>query len=165
MRPGIVVGIGLAALACRYRPQPVPVWGERADVAKLAGEWEGEYSSTESRRTGSITFMITAQGDSAFGDVLMPVPAGEEALRPIDPAQAHLTHARSADLLSVQFVTITGGRLRGELEPYIAPDCECVVRTVFTGTVTGNTIAGTYLTTTPWGGRQEGRWRVARVSP
>ena len=165
MRLSILAGMAIAAVGCRYRPQPVPVWGQPGDIMQLAGEWEGEYSSHDSHRTGSITFMITARGDSAFGDVLMPVPKGEEGPRPVDLGQAHFAHARAADLLSVQFVTISGGRVQGELEPYIAPDCECVVRTVFTGTLKGNVVSGSYLTITQWGGRQEGQWRVERVTP
>lgn len=165
MRTKLVLGIALAVVGCRYRPQPVPILGDRSEITRIAGDWEGEYWSQDSHRNGSITFQITAKGDSAFGDVLMPVPAGEQSPRPIDPIEQHLRHARSADLLGVRFVAISGGRVRGELEQYIAPDCECLVQTTFTGTIRGNVISGTYLTMTDWGGRQQGEWRVERVQP
>jgi hypothetical protein len=163
MRRALGMALAIAVLGCRYRAEVVPIWGDSGDLERMAGEWTGEYSSPDSRRTGTITFMITAHGDSAFGDVLMVIPTEESVPRPVDLVTGHSAHARSADRLSVQFVRVAGGGVRGELEPYLAPDCECRVRTTFTGTIDGDVVRGSFLTTTDWGGKQEGRWRVVRV--
>lgn len=48
--------------------------GEPSAVDALAGEWIGSYHGDQTGRTGSITFRVSEDGDSAFGDVLM-VPA------------------------------------------------------------------------------------------
>ncbi len=165
MRRARVAAIAIAAFGCRYRAELVPIWGDIGDMDRLAGKWAGEYSSPDSRRTGTITFTITAHGDSAFGEVLMAIPAEENLPRPRSLVTGHSDHAGSADLLSVQFVRVAGGGVRGELEPYIAPDCECRVRTMFTGTIDGDAVSGGFLTTTDWGGKQEGRWRVVRIRP
>src|SRR5437773_10842284 len=87
----------LAALvtACgAARQPPVPLAGSPRDVAALAGQWEGSYSSAATGRSGSISFTLSAGTDSAFGDVIM-IPRGWG--RPLQawngPASAG-THAR-----------------------------------------------------------------------
>ena len=67
---------GVLLTACSPAPQtPVPLVGAASDVATLAGHWEGAYSSAATGRSGSISFALTASGDSAFGDVVM-IPRG-----------------------------------------------------------------------------------------
>jgi hypothetical protein len=162
MRVMMLAGVAALALGCRYRADPVPVAGVHTEIEQLIGEWSGDYASSESRRSGSILFQITAHGDSAFGDVMMPVAAGEVGPRPVDLLTGHEQHARSTELLSIRFVRVAGGAVQGELEPYIAPDCDCVARTVFYGKMEGNQISGTYITTTERG-TQRGEWRVRKV--
>jgi hypothetical protein len=147
---------------CRYRPEPVPMAGNPAELAQMAGEWDGDYWSADSRRTGTIIFQISAKGDSAFGDVMMRVPGGEVGPRPLDLTTGHERHARSADMLSIRFVAVQGGSVQGELEPYFAPDCECVARTVFHGRQRGDTISGRFVTTLG-GMLQRGEWKVVRI--
>ena len=155
MRRLLLAALSVLALGCRYRPDPVPVGGVHTEVEQLIGEWSGDYASSESRRSGTIFFQITAHGDSAYGDVLMPVAAGEVGPRPVDMLTGHEQHVRSTALLAVRAV-------QGELEPYIAPDCDCVARTIFYGKVEGNEISGSYTTTTDRG-TQRGEWRVRKV--
>jgi len=154
----------LAALplaACHYQPVPVPVQAEPAALVALAGAWAGTYEGTQSGRTGSITFRITERGDSAFGDVLMVADNGGMP-QPVDAPAEHLRHAGSPQMLSIAFVSLTGHRVRGTLEPYIAPDCQCRVITTFTGTVAGDVVSGTFVTRTQDGMEQTGQWRVSR---
>jgi hypothetical protein len=152
----------LVATGCRYRPEPIPVRGERAEIARMAGTWVGEYSGSTSGRSGSITFTLQANADSAFGDVLM-VPASNMApLRPTDNAAQHALHARSPQVLQVSFVIIADGRVSGALEPYTAPDCECTVHTTFTGAVGSDAVEGTFVTRSTGGYEQKGRWRVMK---
>ena len=160
----VMAGVLIAAMAagCRYRPEPVPMVGPHPAIEALEGQWSGEYWSSETRRAGSILFEITAHGDSAFGDVVMQVPAGEAAPRPTDLLSGHEKHVRSAEMLSIRFVEVTGSTIQGELEPYIAPDCECVVRTTFYGRREGYGIYGTFITRTQTGIIQRGEWWVKR---
>lgn len=77
-------------------------------------------------------------------------------------SRAHEMHAMAPDVLRVTFVRIEGGMVKGELEPYVAPDCRCVVSTVFRGTIRGDTVDGSYVTLTETGRTHDGRWRVQR---
>ena len=154
--------VTLALAACRYQPAPVPVRGSPGDIASLAGTWEGEYSSDESRRSGSITFTIRAGSDTAFGDVAM-IPAVGAPLVAADAAtHVHLQHVRAPELLRVTFVSVSAGLVEGALEPYVAPDCSCVVTTVFRGTAAGDRLTGEYVTQGDNGLRQRGRWSMQR---
>jgi len=163
MRVTIPAALAVLAMGCSTRLDPVPVAGVHTEVEQLIGDWDGTYSSSESRRTGSIFFQITAHGDSAFGDVLMPVAAGTVGPRPVDMLTGHEQHVRSTELLSIRFVRVAGGAVQGELEPYIAPDCDCVARTTFYGKVEGNEISGSYITTSDRGA-QRGEWRVRKLT-
>src|SRR3989442_15893302 len=83
-----------ALAACGASRSPVPLVGAATDVAALAGEWVGDYSSVESGRSGSISFTLRAATDSAFGDVVM-IPAGLG--RPPPPARGeNMTGAAQA---------------------------------------------------------------------
>ncbi len=155
--------------ACRYQQAPVQLQGAPAEIATMAGEWRGEFSSVESGRSGSIMFTVRAAGDSAFGDVLMTLAMqGGQPLIAADANTAqHLMHATSAELLRITFVHVARGEVEGRLEPYVAPDCKCVVTTTFRGTVlaNGEVINGTYVTSGAQGLHQEGRWTVRRTTP
>lgn len=162
-RAHLAAAVLLVALAgCRYQPSTIPLHGSSADIARLKGSWDGEYSSVESGRTGSITFTIHAGKDTAFGDVVM-TPSHEHPLIAADGYdRIHREHGSSPEWLKVTFVHIDGGLIRGELEPYVAPDCKCTVTTVFRGALSGDVIEGTYLTRGEYNLQQEGRWRVER---
>jgi hypothetical protein len=136
--------------------------GSSRDIARLAGTWDGEYSSVESGRTGSITFTILAGKDTALGDVVMVPEHGQPLLASDAATWAHREHARSSELLRVTLIRVEGGIIRGELEPYMAPDCHCSVNTVFRGGLNGDRIDGQYVTRAQGGLLQEGRWSVTR---
>jgi hypothetical protein len=150
--------------ACRYQPTPVVLQGTAADIAALAGNWDGEYYGDEGGRSGTITFKVVAGSDTTFGDVMM-APAMGQPVRAADVAsKEHVMHSASPELLRITFVRVAGGLVEGALEPYIAPDCQCEVRTVFRGLVKGETIEGRFVTRGAMGLRQDGRWRVERTS-
>lgn len=161
MRYAVLTSAFLLA-GCAYRPDPVPIAGSPAAIGSLAGTWLGEYHGTESGRSGSITFIISARGDSAFGDVLMVSATNPGALLPVHSAEEHLAHVRSSQALRIDFVAVSAGELSGHLEPYIAPDCNCRVSTTFTGRRNGNAIEGTFVTRGPSNFEQHGSWRVTR---
>lgn len=148
--------------ACSYAGTPVPLRGSPAEISRLAGRWDGEFWSDESGRRGTLLFTIRAGTDTALGDVVL----GSGMTEPVIAADArdpqHLRHSRAPDVLRVTFVAVRGEMLRGEIEPYIAPDCKCVVVTEFLGTIAGDTVQGRYDTRGP-GVRQVGRWSMRRI--
>lgn len=157
----VVVALAVALAGCHYQPWPVHLEGTPSDVAELAGEWVGEYSGAQSGRSGSIIFRLSAGRDSAFGDVLMVNQRGG-AITAGDSPTEHARHAQSSKLLRIAFVRIEGGRVRGALEPYTEPECDCTLSTTFTGTVSGDVVEGTFITRDEASKEQSGRWRVTR---
>jgi hypothetical protein len=133
--------------------------GTPSEIATLAGEWSGQYSSEETGRSGSIVFRLTAGTDSATGDVMMSAmtggPRSGDALAP----SAAFTPPQ---VIAIRFVSIAGGRVSGRLAPYTEPTCNCQLITVFEGRLDGSTLAGTYTSRTPDGRIQHGRWEVTR---
>ena len=138
--------------------------GEPASISALRGDWSGEYRSNASERRGALTFTIATRADSAFGDVIMFTPLGQQ-IRPVDSGDQHRSHASSTQALRIDFVRVGGSMVSGTLEPYMAPDCNCQVSTTFTGNVVGDTIRGTFITNGPQGGNRDGMWMMARRRP
>ena len=153
-----------AVAACAGKPAAVPVQASSADMHALTGRWEGQYNSIQTGRGGSLVFTLTAGTESAAGDVVM-IPAG--ANRPITregPGRPPFTATGATpEVLTIRFVRIEGGRVSGALDPYRAPDCDCVVSTIFVGDLTGDRISGTFSTR---GGQRStpvtGTWEVRR---
>ncbi len=153
----------LLLAACAANQTPVPVVGPSADIAALSGEWVGDYSSSESGRSGSISFTLRAAGDSAFGDVVMIPRAWGRALVPwTQPNATGGNQAPSATVLTIRFVRVQRGHVSGTLDPYADPQTGERLLTTFSGELLGNTIAGTYTTRLPSGDTQTGRWTVQR---
>ena len=165
-----VVAVTAAGMltACGAPSPPVPVGGTTADLASLAGEWSGEYSSIESGRSGSIVFRLKAGTDSATGDVMMSAmtagPRGEDPGPPDVAAHVDPLHPTTAPahVIPISFVRIAGGLVSGRLDSYIEPTCNCSLSTVFEGRLSGDRLEGSYLTTLPDGKVQHGRWAVMR---
>jgi hypothetical protein len=145
-----------AACSSSNPAPPVPVEG--ADVSALAGRWVGEYSSSETGRTGSIVFELKRGDKVAHGDVLMkpredPATAGSKP----DPLRT------MPQVLNISFVSATGGVLRGTMDPYRDPSCDCEVQTTFVGRRTGDAIEGTFTTTPQGAGTiSTGRWKITK---
>ncbi|HTY41436.1 MAG TPA: hypothetical protein VMH79_06140 [Thermoanaerobaculia bacterium] len=145
-----------ASCASQNPAPPVPVEG--SDVSALAGRWVGDYSSTETGRTGSIVFELRSGDKVARGDVLM---------KPKEDLQSSSTGADALktmpQILTISFVSATGGTLRGTMDPYRDPSCDCMVQTTFVGRMSGDTIEGTFTTTPQAAGTiSTGRWKMTR---
>jgi len=163
-----IATLGLLLLACSApRQAPVPLVGAARDVAALEGQWDGSYSSAATGRSGSISFTLTATGDSAFGDVVMiprglgrPLQAWNNAAAPADAAPP-----RPA-VLTINFVRVAAGHVTGTLAPYADPETGVQLFTAFDGLLRGDVIEGTYTTRS---GRsldsQTGEWKVTRCKP
>lgn len=161
----LVAGVAVVlAAGCAGNPSPVPVLASPADLSALGGSWEGEYSSSQTGRSGSIVFQLAAGRDTAFGDVLM-VPKVDSRER--DAAQTGSSvwppPQLAAQLLTIRFVRVEGGEVSGTLDPYQDPECGCLLSTTFVGRLDGDRIRGTYTT---YGALHNvpitGRWEARR---
>ena len=159
-----LLGTVLSLAGCRYTPTPVVLLASPGDVISLAGSWEGTYLGRESGRTGSITFTIEAGKDTAYGDVLMEAPPQYQFIAADVASGEHGFHSRAPEVLRITWVGLHRGYVEGALEPYIAPDCQCTVKTVFNGSANedGDVIKGEYVTTGTTL-RQTGTWIVRKM--
>lgn len=154
----------IVTTACHSAPsQPVPITGTRGAIQSLAGEWDGSYEADDGSRTGSIDFHLRAGSDTAFGDVVM-IPRGWQ--RPVTPEDRPAAQTREVippRTLTIRFVHVGGDQISGELDRYRDPDCGCLLRTVFEGRLSGNTLSGRYLSYHQEGGPPvSGKWRAER---
>jgi hypothetical protein len=164
MRRILISGLAVALIVgCRTVPQtPVPLQGDPTSLAHLAGTWAGEYWGGAGGRGGSLSFSLRSGTDSLYGDVTMVDPRGQQ-IRSADPSDVHAQHVRSPQQLRIDFVAARSDSVRGVLEPYIAPDCQCAVSTTFLGQVKGDKITGTFLTRSAGRVQAEGSWEMKRV--
>jgi hypothetical protein len=164
MRRTLLGGLAVAlAVGCRTVPQmPVQLQGDPTSIAWLAGSWTGEYWGGAGGRGGSLSFTLRRGTDSLYGDVTMVDPHGQQ-LRPADPTDVHALHVRSPQQLRIDVVRIQADSIRGTLEPYVSPDCDCTVTTAFTGRVEGDHITGSFTSRAGGRVRAEGLWEMKRV--
>jgi hypothetical protein len=163
----IPAALWLFAGCASTAPKPISVGGAPPSVAELAGQWDGQYRTVDGGRRGTIRFDL-AKGDTvATGNVFMstsfeaPMSPGAGAAPPGAAPPRPATEA-----LSVNFVQVDNGLVRGRLAPYTDPDCGCTVDTVFDGRVNDDRIEGTFtIKNTLTGTTREGRWSVQRHAP
>ena len=139
MRAIYMLGIALSATACAMNGPPVLVAGAPDDLQQLTGEWDGEYTSVEAGRSGSIYFKLMGTRDTARGDVLM-IPAGNRDY--LTPGTSMRNAPRP---LTIKFVDVDGDVIAGTMDPYEAPDCEHQLLTTFRGVIRGNRVEGTFI--------------------
>jgi len=148
---------------CQSTPQrPVRLAGDPASLARLAGTWSGQYWGGGGGRGGSLSFTLRSGSDSLYGDVAIVDPRGQ-TIRAADPASVHAAHVASPQQLRIDFVAVRADSVRGVLEPYVAPDCECTVNTTFFGQVRGDEIKGTFQTRNGGRVQAEGSWEMKRT--
>ena len=128
----------------------------------LAGVWGGTYGSRETGRSGTAYLALTADGDSAAAEVGM-VPR-ERIVAVRRSGEGWLWQGVApAHVLTTRLVRSTRGAVGADLNPYRDPDCGCLWRTTFRGSVEGDTVEGTFVTEAePPGHDAEGTWRAAR---
>jgi len=159
-----LVAAALAAWACASASPPVPVSGEAAAIASLSGHWAGRYVSEATGRHGTIDFRLEAGRDTARGDVQMVPVGSDEPLHPFRPDGPAAAMSRPAPrFLSIRFVTVETGELRGSLEPYADPVSGHRLLTTFRGRVHADSITGSFSTVDDLtGARSAGSWWVVR---
>ncbi|HEY1435730.1 MAG TPA: hypothetical protein VGG65_10160 [Thermoanaerobaculia bacterium] len=161
--PAVAFAAAAFAWACASSnpAPPVPVQG--ADVSALAGRWTGEYSSTETGRSGSIVFELKSGDKVAHGDVLMKPRESAPGEPPSKLPGASDPLATMPQILNINFVNASGGVLRGTMDPYRDPSCDCMVQTTFVGRLAGDAMEGTFTTTPEAAGSiSTGRWKMTR---
>jgi hypothetical protein len=157
----VLAALGAWACSTATSPAPpVPVSGSSADLSALAGRWEGTYSSEATGRSGSIVFELQPGDKMARGDVLM-IPKETGGAEPAT-VPSETIHGMP-QVLTISFVSAEGGVLKGTMNPYRDPKCDCEVQTTFVGRLEGDTIAGTFTTTPNGPGTiTTGHWTMSR---
>jgi hypothetical protein len=154
----VALVIGMAG--CATVPASMPVSGSASDVARLAGDWSGEYWGGPSGRTGAISFHLAAGSDSAQGTVTMAYPGAPPGVpRSVggDRVQVMIQE------LNISFVRAEAGGVTGRIDPYTDPACDCTAFTTFNGRIQGDVIDGTFTTSHGTGSSiATGKWKVKR---
>ncbi|NVB77896.1 MAG: hypothetical protein HOV81_05825 [Kofleriaceae bacterium] len=128
-------------VACGASQKDVAMQGSELDLARVAGEWQGEYTGTESGRTGPVSFSLQVGSHTAEGQVMM---GGSTPLK-------------------IEFVKVKQDEVKGTIAPYTDPACACEVETAFLGTLGNDAINGTFETKVSATGLiQTGTWSVKR---
>jgi hypothetical protein len=137
----LVVALG-AGCGIQTSAGPVPVEGARAAVDSLSGDWEGTYRASGASRHGILRFSLRPGADTAYGEVEITFA---RALRLYgDPPEENLPRS-PCSVIDIALVRIDAGTIRGTLEPYYDPDCECRTLTVFEGRLTqAGRVEGTF---------------------
>jgi hypothetical protein len=140
------------------------VISESGSTALLVGSWAGDYSSSQTGRSGSISFELESEKDTAYCDVMMVPKVGNFRMatenRPDIPV---VTQQSIGEPLKIRFIRLGDGRITGTLEPYTDPECNCKVSTTFEGILKGpDKIVGSYVTTGSDGYQSKGKWNVTR---
>jgi hypothetical protein len=148
---------------CNRSQNPVYLYGEKVDLELLEGEWEGDYFSKDTGRSGTIEFTLKGDEQKAYGNVLMIPSGSKEPYRPIGYKDKAEVDPHFPELLTISFVEVMDGKVKGELTPYWDPEMQRRMNTIFEGIVKGDTIQGTFES------RMEqspiyfyGEWKVSR---
>jgi hypothetical protein len=150
-----------SAAACASAPA-VPLRGSPTAVAALVGEWNGTYDSRDTGRSGSIWFKLIAGEDHAHGDVLMTPRGAVPYWRHAPGTGRKMEMEPPSQFLTIRFVRVRDNEVRGVLEPYWDPSCQCQAVTTFQGQLAGDRLRGAFDTRLDSGGRSSGQWEVTR---
>jgi hypothetical protein len=129
----------LFVVACGGSQKDVSMEGNDVDLARVAGDWQGQYKGDESGRSGPVSFSLELGNHIAEGQVMMG----------------------GATPLEIQFVKVKQDQIHGTIAPYTDPNCSCQVETAFDGTLGNDVISGSFETKVA-GKTQTGTWSVQR---
>jgi hypothetical protein len=162
--PPLFLALLAGVVACNPPMPKVSVEGEPEAIDALAGRWEGSYESEKNGREGTIQFDLTAEGDTARGEVLMmPAWSSEPYQGSARGEPRERRPVREPAILSIRFVRAQQGQVLGTLDPYIDPDCGCRVTTNFIGSVDGDEARGVFAIRGMQSWLAYGEWRARRV--
>ena len=129
---------------CHYAQNPVNLYGDKVDLELLEGQWKGDYFSKDTGRSGIIEFTLTAEQDKAFGDVLMIPRGSKDPYHPVGFKDKAEADPQFPELLTINFVEVEDGKIKGELTPYWDPEMQRRLITTFEGVLRGDAIEGTF---------------------
>ena len=161
----IATAVSALTLACATKPPATEISASDFDVHPLVGVWRGDFNSAQTGRAGIVAFTLRAGESSATGNVIM-IPRADSLLTPEEREALENVANPGRSVVPITFIRKEGGKMNGTLDPYRAPDCDCIVTTTFEGTFTdANTIQGTYTTVPSKAGASvtSGTWKVTRV--
>ena len=141
---------------------PVPLGGARAALDSLTGDWEGTYRASGASRHGILRFNLRPGADTAFGEVEIIFA---RALRLYGDSPEEGLPRSPGRVIDIALVRFDDGTIRGHLEPYWDPDCECLTLTAFEGRLTEpGRVAGTFTSRPAPNGpvQLSGRWVADR---
>jgi hypothetical protein len=159
----LAVAAALTLGACVSAPV-VPISGTPSQLASLAGEWDGTYSSGVTGGSGSIWFKFIEGEDHAHGDVLMTAAGARMPFRPGPGPYPSGERPKPDRFVSIRFVRAADGVVDGLLDPYWDPACECQVTTAFRGELREARIAGSFISRSG-NSVTTGRWEARRRRP
>jgi hypothetical protein len=163
-RLGSVLAL-LALSGCgAYSAPPVEVRGEPANLQTLAGSWHGTFRNPQMHQKGQIDFRMSADADSAFGEVTMYTQRPSVPIWTKPGTLPSGTTEAAPSWLRIRFVRVESGYVSGEMDPMYEPTCQCFVVAKFIGRIRGSVIEGSF---TSRSGDQRfesnGSWRVERT--
>jgi hypothetical protein len=141
---GILASFCLFILSCQTIQNPVELVGKEIDLTLLEGEWEGDYYSRDTGRSGNIRFKLMAGEEKAYGDVVMIPRGSNKPYRPAGLMGEPDVSIPVQEVLSISFVKMKGGSISGTLTPYWDPDIQRRLITTFEGTLVGDDIEGSF---------------------
>jgi hypothetical protein len=157
--------ISVSTLACATTPPGTEITSSDFDLLPLVGVWRGNFNSSQTGRAGTVAFTLRAGESSAKGNVVL-IPRPDSLLTPEEREVVENGGSGGRSVVPITFIRKEGGTMNGTLDPYRAPDCDCIVTTTFQGTFSdANTIVGTYTTVPSKAGASVtgGTWKVTRV--
>jgi len=161
----IIAALAASTIACATKPPGIALTSSDFDLQPLVGVWRGDYSNPQTGRKGTIAFSLRAGESFASGNVVM-IPKPDSLLTPEERELASDVPSTGRSVIPIHFIRKQGGNLNGTLDPYRAPDCDCMVTTTFQGSFTdARSIQGTFTTVPSKAGSAitSGTWRVTRV--
>jgi len=161
----IIAALAASTIACARKPPGIALTSSDFDLKPLVGVWRGDYSNPQTGRKGTIAFSLRAGESFASGNVIM-IPKPDSLLTPEERELASDVPSTGRSVIPIHFIRKEGGNLNGTLDPYRAPDCDCVVTTTFQGSFADErTIHGTFTTVPSKAGSAitSGTRRVVRV--
>ncbi|MDX1438823.1 MAG: hypothetical protein R3284_02865 [Rubricoccaceae bacterium] len=161
--PTLALLITISVSGCNITHSPVAVYGGSHTIIELDGEWEGHYTSRDTGRSGGIYFNLSAEDDTAVGEVVMtPHPRYESGGTREGEVHGGIDREYS-QVLTITFVRALDGLVSGQLDNYIDPDCGCTLSTSFVGEVNGDRIEGTFISQSREHNHiNRGTWEVTR---
>jgi hypothetical protein len=161
----LAAGLAVSTVACASKTPGIELTSSDFDLNPLVGVWRGNYTNPQAFRTGTIGFSLRAGESFASGNVVM-IPKADSLLTAEEREMLNGESPTGRAVIPIRFIRKEGGSLTGTLDPYRAPDCDCMVTTTFQGTFTDSgTIAGTFTTvpSKPGSTITSGTWKVTRV--